>query len=458
MDPTDEHDESTARVIGWLERELGGRVTRISRQPRWRPVWFATLDRGDAQLELCVRGDRTDMQLIFPLDHEMRLQSMLHDHGIPVAAVHGWIDDPAAYVMDTVGGANDFDRLDHRGARRSGRRLPPDPRPDPPPPGRGVRRCGDHARRVGGGVVDLRARPLRARLAGVEAAPRSVSRVLPRLVAAQSADLARTRSGDRLGLRAVPPRRWADARRARRRDRAHRRPDDGPRRLAPARHGDRIRRDGPAVRPLRSELSGEPVDLDAIQRHHFAFCLTNQLSVGPATRVPPPTSDLMTNRQWCYETNLFATEALAEILGDRTADGGDARAASSRRRRSSSTTSSAGSVRSPPTTSTSAISCGRCSGRLDTPPASTRSVTPTQRPISTICTPSSATDPTPGSTGEAELERFVLEHADTARHDETLCALFHRRHLRAQMSLGPRGSAMTRHARIQPFHPSTDTA
>ena len=34
----------------------------------------------------------------------------------------------------------------------------------------------------------------------------------------------------------------------------------------------------------------------------------------PRCRQPPPDSDLMTNMQWCCETNLFATEALAEIL------------------------------------------------------------------------------------------------------------------------------------------------
>jgi hypothetical protein len=53
--------------------------------------------------------------------------------------------------------------------------------------------------------------------------------------------------------------------------------------------------------------------------------------------------------------------------------------------------------------------------------------------------------------GEAELERFVLEHADDASVDEALIALFHKRHLRAHTMLGPAGSAMTRHATIQSF-------
>src|SRR5262245_35684591 len=48
------------------------------------------------------------MPLIFPLDHEMRLQATMHDHGIPSAQVYGFIEKPLAYVMDRVGGQPDF--------------------------------------------------------------------------------------------------------------------------------------------------------------------------------------------------------------------------------------------------------------------------------------------------------------------------------------------------------------
>ena len=64
-----------------------------------------------------------------------------------------------------------------------------------------------------------------------------------------------------------------------------------------------------------AELTGAPVDLDAIQIHHFFFTLTNQLAFGAALRDPQPDSDFMTNLQWCSETNLFGTEALGEYLG-----------------------------------------------------------------------------------------------------------------------------------------------
>src|SRR5437868_6454146 len=98
-----------SQIIEWIHANIGGEVVRIVRQPRWRPVWWVDVDRNGERLELCVRGDRTDMSLIFPLEHEMRLQAVMHDQGIPVAKVHGWIDRPRAYVMDRVGGRNDFE-------------------------------------------------------------------------------------------------------------------------------------------------------------------------------------------------------------------------------------------------------------------------------------------------------------------------------------------------------------
>lgn len=95
-------------ICRWFEDSFGGTVVELARQPRWRPVWFATVDRNGVRHELVVRGDRTDMPLIFPLEHEMTFQRLLGQHGIPVAAVHGWIDEPMAYVMDRVSGQEHF--------------------------------------------------------------------------------------------------------------------------------------------------------------------------------------------------------------------------------------------------------------------------------------------------------------------------------------------------------------
>ena len=52
---------------------------------------------------------------------------------------------------------------------------------------------------------------------------------------------------------------------------------------------------------------------------------------------------------------------------------------------------------------------------------------------------------------EIEAQRFVLADADTGRYDDALVQVFHKRNLRAQMLLGPAGSAMARHLPIQMF-------
>ena len=60
---------------------------------------------------------------------------------------------------------------------------------------------------------------------------------------------------------------------------------------------------------------GQTIDRRAIQYHHFCFTLSNQLAFHDALAEPPEGSDYMTNMQWCAETNIYAMEALAEILG-----------------------------------------------------------------------------------------------------------------------------------------------
>jgi hypothetical protein len=48
-------------ITTWLATNLGATVTSMSRQPRWRPVWFVEAQRDGRAVRLCVRGDRTDV-------------------------------------------------------------------------------------------------------------------------------------------------------------------------------------------------------------------------------------------------------------------------------------------------------------------------------------------------------------------------------------------------------------
>ena len=443
-------DEGTDLVGAWLEEHVGS-VKTIRRQPRWRPVWFADVDRGGEILELCVRGDRTDMPLIFPLDHEMRFQSLLHDHGIPTARVYGWIDRPKAYVMDRVPGRNDFSGV------------------------------GDAERDA---VVDDYLQVL-ARLHALE---------VEEFEAAGIASSAPSESG-LVGLQAYE-RVYRSTKR---------RPDPFMefclgwlRRHPPRSHGRQApvvwdsgqfhHRGGKVVAVLDleighigdpmmdlagwrmrdtivgygefgklydryAELAGQPVDIDAVQIHHFAFTLTNQLALGAAAKDPTPESDMMTNLQWCCETNLFATEALADMLGIELP-----------------------TVEMPePTTTRAATGHAHLVRRLRTLEADDeyvryqlRAAFRMARHLERAQEIGSALDeadlddlhqllgrrPMSWQEGDAELERFVLADADAGRHDEDLVQLFHRRNLRAQMLLGPPGSAMARHLPIQRFHPA----
>jgi hypothetical protein len=198
------------------------------------------------------------------------------------------------------------------------------------------------------------------------------------------------------------------------------------------------------------ELTGEPVDIEAIRRHHFAFTLTNQLPLGAATRDPPPESDLMTNLQWCCETNLFATEALAELLDVELP-----------------------TVEMPePGRSRAAPALGQLVRNLGSVDVEDEVLRYRLRTSFRLARHAARVDeigdavsdadlddlhrllgdrPESWFAGEEELERFVLADAGVGRHDEELLAVFHRRNLRAQMLLGPAGSAMARHLPIQPF-------
>ena len=64
-----------------------------------------------------------------------------------------------------------------------------------------------------------------------------------------------------------------------------------------------------------AELSGTEVNLEVIEYFHFAFALTTQMALQGASADPGPETDLMTYRHWCSESNLYAIEALAGILG-----------------------------------------------------------------------------------------------------------------------------------------------
>lgn len=419
--------DSDQAIVSWIEDNVGGTVTSINRQPRWRPVWWVSVEHDGEIRELCVRGERTDMEMVMPLRHEMVLQEVMWEHGIPVPKIHGWINHPAAYVMDKVPGRNDFTGVDDatRAAvvddyvailarlhsldiapfRAAGVRGPADPRDS----GRfGMARYEElyrAAKRHPEPFVEfclgwLRRYPpdSKGRQSAIVWDSGQFHHADGRIVAVLDVEIGHL--GDPM----------MD--------------------LAAWRMRDTVLGFGnfDQLYARYAELRGEPVDMSAIQRHHFAFTLSNQLPFGAALREPPVDSDLMTNLQWCCETNLFATEALAEILDVElpTVDLPAPR-------------ESRGEV----VLQHLVANLGRISADDDYLRYQLRTMFRMARHAQRIDEIGDAVSNDdlddlhrlighrPGSwrEGEAELERFVLADADTGLHDEALLALFHRRNL-----------------------------
>jgi aminoglycoside phosphotransferase (APT) family kinase protein len=109
-DGTPQYDEAgVARIRAFVEDVTGGRIVRMERQVRWRPSWFADVEKDGVTLALHLRGDRTGDVAIFPeLKREADIIRVLYDHGIPVPKIHGYCIDPPCIVMDTLAGTRNM--------------------------------------------------------------------------------------------------------------------------------------------------------------------------------------------------------------------------------------------------------------------------------------------------------------------------------------------------------------
>jgi aminoglycoside phosphotransferase (APT) family kinase protein len=443
-------DPQTAHVVRWLESNLGGTVQALSRQARWRPVWMLDLERDGELLALCVRGDRIDTQYTWSLEHEMRFQRTLQEQGMLAPKVYGWMDEPRAIVMDRVPGRPDFaDSTDEERDVVVDEYL--------------QALAAIHTLDLGPFVeadIDRAPRPEESGLLGVR-----------RMVSMYR----------RQKVRPDPFTEWALAW-------LNRHPPESRGREGPVvwDSGQFHHEDGHLLAVIDLELGhigdpmmdlagwrmrdsivsfgdfaklydrygqlvGIPVDLDAIQRHHIWFTLSNQLAFSHAVKDPPPGSDFATNMQWCNETNLYVTEAIAEYMevGLPEVDMPDPRR------------SRVGPVHQHLVRSLRGLSVDddfvrhqvRINFRVSQHLARVDEIGAALEQadlddLSEVL----GHRPDGWEEGDVELERFVLADAAEGRHDQTLVGLFHRRNLRAQMLNGPPGSAMSRHNAIQPFH------
>jgi hypothetical protein len=102
-------DEEAVRLASWVERTVGGRVTRIERMPRWRPAWDLDVDVDGRLLPLHARGER-EPRIVMPyrIADEVAVHDLLETHGLPVPHAYGLCDNPFALVMDRLSGFVDL--------------------------------------------------------------------------------------------------------------------------------------------------------------------------------------------------------------------------------------------------------------------------------------------------------------------------------------------------------------
>jgi aminoglycoside phosphotransferase (APT) family kinase protein len=440
-------ERATRKVIDQLRADLGGEVVAIRRQARWRPAWYVDLRRDGQLHELYVRGARTDMRPIFPLEHERRMQELLGSMGIPVPQVHGYLRDPPAIVMDRVPGSTEFSgssederrsvmedyvgilaRMHHLDVGPfvdAGAELPARPSD--------AARTGIRAYERAYRVQKVRPDPFMEFCLGWLARNPPRHRVRPSVVVWDSGQF-HHRAGRISALLDL--------------ELAH--VGDPMMDLAGLRMRGTVIDYGPLDDLYRryEDLTGDEVDLAAIAYQHFAFTITTQLAYHRGLVEPTPDSDLMTYMQWCSESNLYAVEALADFVGIELEtvdlpDPSPSPAAVAHRHLVDSLRAMEASDERSAYQLRTAFRLARHLQRVDEIGAALA-----ERDLDDVAAVIGHRPPS-WAESERELERFVIG-ADS-RPDATLIRLFHRRLERQRALLGPAGSAMARHNPLQPI-------
>ncbi|MGD9795730.1 MAG: phosphotransferase family protein [Acidimicrobiia bacterium] len=436
-----------ARVLAWLEAQMGGKVVSWERQPRWRPMWFVDLDRGGAVERVVIRGERSDVPLAFPLRHEMVFQQLLEEHDIPTPHVHGWCDDPVAYAMAVVPGRPDFvgaspenrDRIVDEYVQLLARihSLPVQPFADA-----GIIRGTSPADAgyVGSRQITQVYRSTKVQpdplmefvLGWLERHPMPVSdREGP--VLWDSGQF----HHDGEHLLAV-----LDL------ENAH--IGDPMMDLAAWRMRDTVLGFGDfnKIYARYADITGKPVDMAAIQWHHLYYTLSNKLTFHGPLAKPVLDTDYMTYAHWVSETNLHAIETMAEYLGieleevdipqptSSPVSGPHAHLSNSLRAIKIDDPYVKYQVRI-------AFRLARHLERFDQIGAEV--VDQDRADLSAL----TGKAPMGWDDCEEQLEQFVLN--DNGKHDAELVVLFNRRWRRYKALMGPPGSAMAAHHVTQPL-------
>ena len=112
--------ELPAGVVPWVEDVVGGRVTSVEQQGRWRPHFFVDVEKGVGSIvPLLLRFPR-DPELVagskflshFDIAHEARILSALQGRGLAIPKFYGFNEEAQTILMQRVKGTNDLADLD----------------------------------------------------------------------------------------------------------------------------------------------------------------------------------------------------------------------------------------------------------------------------------------------------------------------------------------------------------
>jgi len=430
----------------------GATVVDIHRQSRWRPTWFATIERDGVEDRIVLRGDRPDSHA-FPLRHEYTFHRIADEHGMLVPHVGDYVETPGfidAFLTSFVPGVPHFEDVDE---------VVRDAVVDEYVQAMVRFHEDDPADYVAAGVkvTDSSADGIRRDQQAREARWRA-AKDYPDPFAEFCLGWWRRHLPDAHG-RAVP---CIHDTGQFHHERGHLagvldlefgQIGDPMMDLTVWRMRDTLLHFGDMAKLYAryEALTGRSVDLESIKRYHFAGCLANQLQFGAAVVHPTLATDLMTFMQWDSETNLMATDFLGEYLG---VDLPDVEVPAPHESREDASfeflIGHLGSVRIAEEEASHAMRLAFRTARM----------LYRRHQLGTVLDEADIDDvhallggrrPPDWHEATHDLERFVQADADTGRYDEQLTVLFHRRNSRVHMALGPQGSSMTRHYECQRF-------